>query len=356
MRPATAPRSSSRPHVSALLAVTILAGAQVVWAAGPAPASVPATAKPARATTATTASGTTAPATAQRPVPAKPAQTKPVQAQPAPAKVVPSGTSPGTTPTKAASTVVQSPRPATPTKPISASRPATPPVSRPATTAGHGTATQPTTAQSRAEQARMAEAVAMEREKIDSVVAASLVGAMTDELGGRPIKLRLEQLQVQPTSLRDRLVSGHGQVQIDGEEDWIDFRFNTLYDTLLESASYPEFHIGLTANGRVVPNDSALVRQLDDRVVGMLSEEFGYQHVRLQLDSISTTEAGRHYLRIDANGFADFGRDGVAPTRVEALYDRQRDRWLRVVYALEPSGTLPVPSSGPAATPAPLSR
>lgn len=330
MRPATASRSSFRASASAVGVAMLLAGMSATWAAGPAPGAAPA--KPVQTVP------VVPPATSPRLVTTQPAApVKPPAAKAVPAPVV-----------KALPTVVPPSRPVAQAKPapVSPPRPASAPGTRPATTS----------AASRAEQARMAEAVAMEREKIDSVVAASLVGAMTDELGGRPIKLRLEQLQVQPTSLRDRLVSGHGQIQIDGEDDWIGFRFNTLYDTLLESASYPEFNIGLTSTGRVVPNDSALVRQLDDRVVGMLSEEFGYQHVRLQLDSISTTEAGRHYLRIDANGFADFGRDGVAPTRVEALYDRQRERWLRVVYALEPSGTLPVPATGPAATPTPLSR
>jgi hypothetical protein len=184
-------------------------------------------------------------------------------------------------------------------------------------------------------------AIVQERETLDGVVAAALVGALSEELGGRAVKVRLDRVDVQTTSLRDRLVSGQGTLQIDNASEWIGFRFTTLYDAILESAGYPELSIGTVGpDGRAVPNDAALIRQLDDRVIGMLTEEFGTQRVRLQLDRISTVAAGARYLRIDANGIADFGLDGTAPTRVEGLYDRQDNAWLRVAYVLE--GTPPV--------------
>lgn len=198
--------------------------------------------------------------------------------------------------------------------------------------------------------ARARTAVAMERETLDGVVAASLVGALSEQLGGRAVKIRLEQVDVQTTSLRDRLVSGQGKMQIEASEDWIGFRFSTLYDAIFESAGYPELSIGTVGpGGRTLPNDSKLVRELDDRVVGMLGEEFGYQQVRLQLDRIDTVEAGVRYLRIDAQGIADFGLDGTAPTRVEALYDREQNAWLRVTYTLD--GTPPPASMPASATP-----
>lgn len=189
--------------------------------------------------------------------------------------------------------------------------------------------TAASTAQARA-------AIAMERETLDGVVAASLVGALSEQLGGRAVKIRLKQIDVQTMSLRDRLVSGQGEMQIEAAQDWIGFRFSTLYDAIFESAGYPELSIGTVGpGGRTLPNDSKLVRELDDRVVGMLGQEFGYQQVRLQLDRIDTVEAGARYLRIDAQGIADFGLDGTAPTRVEALYDREQNAWLRVTYTLD---------------------
>ncbi len=190
------------------------------------------------------------------------------------------------------------------------------------------------------------DALARERETLDGVVAASLVGALSEQLGGRPVKIKLKHVDVQVTSLRDRLVSGQGEVQIDTAQDWIGFRFSTLYDAIFENAGYPDLSIGTVGpGGRTLPNDSKLVRELDDRVVTMLGEEFGYQQVRLQLDRIDTVEAGSRYLRIDANGIADFGLDGTAPTRVEALYDREQKAWLRVTYTLD--GTPPPASVTP---------
>jgi hypothetical protein len=195
-------------------------------------------------------------------------------------------------------------------------------------------ATPPSTPKQNPATARLA--AAQERETLDGVVAASLVGALSEQLGGRAVKVRLGRVDVQTTSLRDRRVSGQGEVQIGNAEEWIGFRFVTLYDAILESAGYPELDIGIAGTaGKAVPNDATLVRELDDHVVAKLGEEFGGQRVRLRLDRIATLEAGSRYSRIDATGIADFGLDGTAPVRVEGLYDRIDKTWLRASYTLD---------------------
>jgi hypothetical protein len=184
-----------------------------------------------------------------------------------------------------------------------------------------------------------------ERDILHGIVAAALVGALSEQLGGRAVKVRLGQVDVRATSLRDRVVSGQGELQIDGAPEWLGFRFSTLYDSLYESAGYPELSIGTVGQeGRAVPNDSSLIREAEDRVVAQLSREFGYQKVWLQLDRIATMESGRRYLRIDASGTADFGRDGAAPARIEGLYDREQKVWLRVAYVLESALPQPPPA------------
>jgi len=75
-------------------------------------------------------------------------------------------------------------------------------------------------------------------------------------------------------------------------------------------------------------------------VVAALDKEFQGQAVRLQLDRITTLEAGKRFLRIDASGIADFGREGSTPARVDALYDRSENAWLRVNYELGPAAAL----------------
>lgn len=176
------------------------------------------------------------------------------------------------------------------------------------------------------------------RDIIDGAVAGVLVGALTEQFGGRTVSVRLDKIDVLPSSIRDRTVSGTGRVRIGGDQDWVGFRFNTLYDTLLGSAAYPDITLGGIASGeRQVPNDTVLIRQLDDTVARRLGKEFASQTVRLQLDDITTVEAGTRYLRINASGIADFGRDGTTPAQIEALYDLRDNAWLRVNYELGPA-------------------
>ncbi len=172
---------------------------------------------------------------------------------------------------------------------------------------------------------------------INGAVAGVLVAALTEQFEGRAVAVMLDQVNVQPASIRDRIVSGLGRARIEGDQDWIGFRFSTLYDATFGSAAYPDISLGgVTGDERNVPNDPALLRQLDGRVSERLGNEFSGQSVRLQLDRITTVEAGSRYLRINASGIADFGPEGTSPTRIEALYDVRDKAWLRVSYELGP--------------------
>lgn len=178
-------------------------------------------------------------------------------------------------------------------------------------------------------------------ETLHNAVAAVVVAALTEQFDNRTVAVQLDSADVQIASIRDRVVSGEGRMRIGADdEDWIGFRYRTLYDTLYGSAGYPEVTLGGSRDERTVPNDSALVQQLDARVAAAIGKEFKDQPVRLQLDRITTLEAGKRFLRIDATGIADFGRDGSTPARVDALYDRRDEAWLRVNYELGPAAAL----------------
>src|SRR3546814_21149891 len=115
-------------------------------------------------------------------------------------------------------------------------------------------------------------------------------------------------------------------------------RTDTLfpYTTLFRSLG------GVTGDERNMPNDPMLVRQLDKRVVERLGQEFAEQTVRLQLDRITTVEAGSHYLRIAASGIADFGPEGTSSERIAATADLRAEHWVRVDDVLGPgAGTRP---------------
>ena len=179
---------------------------------------------------------------------------------------------------------------------------------------------------------------------INGAVAGVLISTLTEQFGGRAVSLTLDSVNVQQASIRDCIVSGEGRARIDGDPDWIGFRFSTLYDTTFGSAADPDISLGgVTGDERNVPNDPALLRQLDERVAERMDGEFSGQPVRLQLDRIITVEAGSRYLRIDASGIADFGPEGTSPARIEALYDRRDGTWLRVNYELGSSSDMHSP-------------
>ncbi len=188
----------------------------------------------------------------------------------------------------------------------------------------------------------------------DEAIAGALVAALEQELGGRRIRLRLDPAQVGIASVRDRVVEGSGAVLIGDGEEWIGLHYRVLYDAVMGTTGYPELHLGgMDTGGRVLPNDASLVSALDGRVLDLVALEFGHQQARMQLDRIVTVETGSRYLRIDAEGMVDFGRDGTAPVRVEGLFDRIVGDWLRVAYALQPMADTaaqptPMPLSGSA--------
>lgn len=172
-------------------------------------------------------------------------------------------------------------------------------------------------------------------EALDNAVAAVVVAALAEQMNTPSIAVAIESFDVAIASLSDRTVSGQGRMRLGDDADWIGFRFSTLYDTTFASAGYPRILIGGVAAGeREVPNDSMLVRQLEERVAVELDRQFGDTSARLQLDDISTVEGGRRLLRINARGVADFGRNGNTPVRIEALYDQVANAWQRVNYEL----------------------
>ena len=125
------------------------------------------------------------------------------------------------------------------------------------------------------------------------------------------------------------------QMRLQGDEDWMGFRFEARFDTQLNSTGDLQLSIGgVSAGERDIPNDVLLVQELDDQVVGALRKGRRQDPVRLQLDRISTVEAGSRYLHIKADGVADFGRAGSTSAKIEAFYDRIRARWLHVRYEL----------------------
>lgn len=171
-------------------------------------------------------------------------------------------------------------------------------------------------------------------EAMDGVVAASVIGAIATQFGDHAVAVKLEQVAVRPTSVRDRAVSGQGRLQIGDDTSWIPFRFNVLYDTRTASATHPAISLGDASAAHEIALDSTMARELDRRVGAALIHEFAQQPVQLLIERVTTANEGIRYLRIEALGMADFGSEGRVPTQVQALYDRKTGEWVRLGYEL----------------------
>lgn len=171
---------------------------------------------------------------------------------------------------------------------------------------------------------------------MDGAVAASVIGAISTQFGERDVAVRLDEVAVQPASIRDRSVSGAGQLRIGDDPSWIPFHFDVLYDTRTASVSYPAITLGDGDgdSGHEIALDSAIARALGQRVDTALDREFAQQPVQLVVGRATTLEAGTRFLLVEALGTADFADEGVVPAQVQALYDRKTGEWLRVDYEL----------------------
>lgn len=175
-------------------------------------------------------------------------------------------------------------------------------------------------------------------EAVQSAVAAVLVATLAQRFDGRMEDLRLDQVDLD-VGTPGPVVHGRGAIRLDGGEEWLAFRFHTRYDPVFARAGYPEVELGGGGEGdgeRHVPNDAALVAELESRVAGELGSMPGAGPVRLRFDRIRSVRTGDRFLHIDAGGLAYLGSDGHLPAEVQALYDLHTGSWLDVGHALVP--------------------
>lgn len=171
-------------------------------------------------------------------------------------------------------------------------------------------------------------------EAMDAAVAAAVIGAVSRQFGQRDVAVKLDQVAVEPASLRDRAVSGNGRLQIDADLVWIPFRFAVLYDTVGTTASYPQLQIGGSEQGHEIAVHSKVAVALLNKVDAALRTEFPQQPAAMKMEHITTTALGRHYLQVKGTGTANFGREGITAAHVDAIYDPRNGQWLRVEYEL----------------------
>lgn len=177
---------------------------------------------------------------------------------------------------------------------------------------------------------------------IDAAVAAALIAAIAAQFDAPEVEIKLERIAITPDSVLQRDVSGDGRLLLgsDGDVAWIPFHFNALYDTREASVGAPSLTFGAGAQTHEPPARLASDRlraRLGDEVERRLHAEFAGQPVRVSLASarvFALSVGDGRYLRLEADGLADFGREGRAAAGVHALYDIRGDRWLQLRYEL----------------------
>ena len=175
------------------------------------------------------------------------------------------------------------------------------------------------------------------REAIDGAAAAAVIGAIARQFGERVVEVKLDKVDVLEANLQERVLRGNGRLQIGGQDEWLAFTFDAVYDTEQASVYYPRLAIG--GEDASIDVDSTLARSLTKRAQNALGEEFAQQSVDLSLEDISTRAAGKRYVQVRATGIARFEGEGGAQALVTAVYDRKQARWLHVDYELGSSAS-----------------
>lgn len=172
---------------------------------------------------------------------------------------------------------------------------------------------------------------------LDAAVAAALIGSISSQFDEPAVEVKLDRVAVTPNGLLQREINGNGRLLLgeDRNDDaWIPFRFAALYDTQRASVGEPTLTIGDAPGQRAQPATARMSARLSVEVDRRLHEEFAQQPAQISLDAVRVFQTGGRYLRMEANGIADFGREGSTAADVHALYDTRNDRWLRVRYEL----------------------
>ena len=126
-----------------------------------------------------------------------------------------------------------------------------------------------------------------------------------------------------------------GRVCIGGDDEWVAFQFDVLYDTETATAGVPALRLGdPDPASDPVPLDSQLATELDAHVNAALDAEFSSQAVELVTTHVTAASAGGRFLQVEAMGTAEFAGEGTTPAQVRALYDRSSGDWVRLDYEL----------------------
>lgn len=176
---------------------------------------------------------------------------------------------------------------------------------------------------------------------IDDATAAALIGAISSQFGERSVEVKLDKIEITPAGIIQRELHGAGRLLVGTDATWIPFRFTALYDTEQATVGSPDLVLGGDQSAEATLADSTLTRKLTAEVDRRLHQEFAQQPAHIALETVHVLPAGGRYLRLQANGTAQFGREGATAAGVQALYDARTGNWLQVNYELGTASARP---------------
>lgn len=181
---------------------------------------------------------------------------------------------------------------------------------------------------------------AVAAEPVQAAVAAALVASLGERFDDPALELRLGPAEVDVEGPREYVVHGIGYLRFTATgDDWLAFHYQSRYDPVFGTAGFPEVTLGADGEAegeRFVPNDAALLGELEAQLTAEFESWPDAEDVFLRLDEISSLQSGSRYLRIEADGSAEFGSGGAISARVEALYDLEARAWLDIAHQLGP--------------------
>lgn len=170
--------------------------------------------------------------------------------------------------------------------------------------------------------------------QVQDAAAAAVIAALRAQFQQRDVELRIDQLHGEEVSLRDMQLTGHGRIRIEGSQAWLPVRFQALYDTATATVLSPAVTLDRTS-AATTPDVHLPTDSLGRTITGKLAAEFGSQQVDFDLASARVTGGDARYALVEGGGVATFAGDGEAPVRLQAVFDKERQAWVRVDYRME---------------------
>jgi hypothetical protein len=163
-------------------------------------------------------------------------------------------------------------------------------------------------------------------------IAATVIEAMRARFDGADVEFRFDAFESEQGSLRDRSLSGAGQVRLVGGDAWLPIRYSALFDQYTGEILAPEVEFdtrGAHAAATGVDRSS-----LDAAVDNRLAGEFATQAPAFDLGDLKLVARDARYVLVAGTGQAEFAGEGTADVTVQAVYDRRAHAWLDVRYTL----------------------